>query len=54
MSDQDRISPYNIIECNVKNTSDENEEKYQLGNYKLIQYQILHTNITMADIKENY
>ena len=26
--------------------SDENEEKYQLGNYKLIQYQILQTNIT--------
>ena len=28
MSDQDRISPYNI-----KQTSDENKEKYQLGNY---------------------
>ena len=26
MSDQDRISPYNI-----KQTSDENKEKYQLG-----------------------
>ena len=26
MSDQDRISPYNI-----KQTSDESEEKYQLG-----------------------
>ena len=36
MSDQDRISPYNI-----KQTSDENKEKYQLGDYKLIQYQIL-------------
>ena len=33
MSDQDRISPYNI-----KQTSD--------GDYKLIQYQILQTNIT--------
>ena len=41
MSDQERISPYNI-----KQTSDENEEKYQLGDYKLIQYQILQINIT--------
>ena len=41
MSDQDRISPYNI-----KQTSDENKEKYQLGDYKLIQYIILQTNIT--------
>ena len=41
MSDQDRISPYNI-----KQTSDENEVKYQLGDYKLIQYQILQINIT--------
>ena len=29
----------------VKQTSDKNKEKYQLGNYKLIQYQILQTNI---------
>ena len=41
MSDQDRISPYNI-----KQTNDENREKYKLGDYKLIQYQILQTNIT--------
>ena len=41
MSDQNRISPYNI-----QQTSDENKEKYQLGDYKLIQYQILQTNIT--------
>ena len=27
-------------------TSDENEEKYQSGDYKLIQYQILQTNTT--------
>ena len=40
MSDQDRISPYNI-----KWASDENKEKYQLGDCKLIQYQILQTNI---------
>ena len=26
--------------------SDENQEKYHLGDYKLIQYQILQTNIT--------
>ena len=31
MSDPDRISPYNI-----KQTSDENKEKYQLGDYELI------------------
>ena len=40
-SDQDRISPYNI-----KQTSDESEEKYQLRDYNLILYQILQTNIT--------
>ena len=27
-------------QCNIKQTSDENKEKYQLGDYKLIQYQI--------------
>ena len=31
---------------NIKQTSDENKEKYQLGDYKLTQYQILQTNIT--------
>ena len=41
MSDQDRISPYNI-----KQTNDENKEKYQIENYKLIKNQILQTNIT--------
>ena len=37
MSDQDRISPHNI---NTKNNqiSDENKEKYQFGDNKLIQY----------------
>ena len=29
MSDQDRISPYSVI----KQISDENEEKYELGDY---------------------
>ena len=43
MSDQDRIPLSNI---NIKQTSDENKEKYQLGDYRLIQYQILQTNIT--------
>ena len=42
MSDQDWISPYNF-ETTLKQTSDENKEKYQLGNYQLIQYQILQT-----------
>ena len=41
MNDQDRISPYNI-----KQTSDENKEKYQLGDYKFIQYQLFLPNIT--------
>ena len=41
MSNQDRISPDKI-----KQTSDENREKYKLGDYKQIQYQILQTNIT--------
>ena len=47
MSDQDIISPYNNIQYqyNIKQTSDEIKEKYQLGDYKLIQYQILQTNI---------
>ena len=31
---------------NIKQTSDESIEKYQLGDYKLIQYQVLQTNIT--------
>ena len=31
---------------NIKQTSDENKENYQWGDYKLIQYQIPQTNIT--------
>ena len=51
MSDQNITSPSNIniilhYQNNIKQTSDENIEKYQLGDYKLIQYQILQTNIT--------
>ena len=33
MSDQDRISPYNINQL-----SDKNKEKYQIGDNQLIQY----------------
>ena len=36
MRDQDRISPDNI-----KQTNNNNKEKYQLGDYWLIQYKIL-------------
>ena len=31
---------------NINKKSDENKEKDQLGGYKLIQYQILQTNIS--------
>ena len=44
MSDQDRISPYNIDTITQK--SDEKKEKYKLGDYTLIQFQFLQTNIT--------
>ena len=51
------VSPFNSHEWpgqnfslqyqnNIQQTSDENKEKYQLGDYKLTQYQILQTNIT--------
>ena len=40
MNDQEIISPNNI-----KQTRDNSKEKYQLGDYKYILYQILHTNI---------
>ena len=35
-----------IYQYNINQTSDKNKEKYQLGDYKLFQYQILQTNIT--------
>ena len=44
ISDQDRISPYNI-----KHTSDKNLEKYPLG-YQLIQNQILQINVNSMRI----
>ena len=53
MSDQDRVSTYNIntISCRqvmgIKKIINEGiKEKYQVRDYKLIQYQILQTNIT--------
>ena len=45
MRDQDRISSYNINTISSGQVI-ENKEKYQLGNNKLIQYQIFQTNIT--------
>ena len=46
MSDQDRISPYNINKISSRQVRSENKEEYQLGDYKLIQYQIPQTYIT--------
>ena len=46
MSDQDRISPYNINKISSRQVRSENKEEYQLGDYKLIQYQIPQNNIT--------
>ena len=41
-----KLSPLSLhYQCNVKETSNENKEKYQLVNYWLIQFQILQTNI---------
>ena len=45
MNDQGRISPYNIITKSSRRLI-RKKNKNQLGNYKLIQYQILQTNIT--------
>ena len=45
MSDQDRISPYNINTISSRQVM-RKKEKYELGDCKLIQYQILQTNIT--------
>ena len=44
MTDQDRISPYNINTISSRQ-GDENIDKYQLRDYQLIQYKILQTNI---------
>ena len=45
MSDQDRISPYNIDTIASRQLM-RIKNKKKLGDYKLIQYQILQTNIT--------
>ena len=42
MNDKEIISSHNI-----KYTSDENEEEYHLGEYQLIQYKILWTDIVI-------
>ena len=44
MSDQDRISPYNINTISNRQVM-RIKKKYQLEDYKLIQYQILKTNM---------
>ena len=46
MGDLDRISLYNNYQHNIKQTSNKKKEKSSLGDYWLIQYQILQTNIT--------
>ena len=45
MSDQNRISPYNINTISSRQVM-RIKKNYQSGDYKLIQYQILQTNIT--------
>ena len=57
MSDQDRISPLNINSESSRQVR-RIKMKTQLGDYKLIQYQILQIEIIsiifMADSRENY
>ena len=57
MSDQDRISPLNINSESSRLVR-RMKMKTQLGDYKLIQYQILQIEmisiIFMADSRENY
>ena len=45
MSDQNRISPHNF-NFSIKKQSDKNKDKYCLGDYYQIQYQILIIHIT--------
>ena len=49
MSDQTDFSLQ--YQYSIKQTSVENKEKYKLGDYKLIQSQILQTNITRTGWK---
>ena len=55
MSDQERISPYNMN--TIKQKSDGNKEKILIRGLLVIQYQILQTNITITTrqtVKKNY
>ena len=45
VSDQDKNFSLQQ-QYNIRQACDENEEKYQLGDYKLIQHEIIQTNIT--------
>ena len=45
ISDQYRISPHNF-NFSIKKQSDKNKDKYRLGDYYQIQYQILIIHIT--------
>ena len=49
MNDQERISPYNIMQLSI-----ENKEKYQLGDYQLIHHQIPWNKNCMAISEDNY
>ena len=45
MSDRERIFSLQY-QYNIKHRSNENKVKYQIGDYKLIQYQILKIDYT--------
>ena len=51
MSVRDRISPYNIDTISSKQVM-RIKKKYQLQDYKLIQYQILQTNIIELYVRQ--
>ena len=50
MSDHNIISPYNINTISSRQVI--RKEMYMLGDYKLIQYQILQSNITRTQLGE--
>ena len=50
MSDHNIISPYSINTISSRQVI--RKEKYTLGDYKLIQYQILQSNITITQLGE--
>ena len=49
MSDQDRISPYNNNTISSRQVTKKIKTNINLPLYKLIQYQILKTNITRTE-----